>query len=101
MRRLRRQPQPGEELLPRQAGIEKIRQKKGARMQPFCQALRILVRDMTGGMGLPKLAGQVVELSGMRGVDRASERVDKHFRPLHRAGVVRQSASGSGNEFPD
>jgi hypothetical protein len=34
---------------------------------------------MTGGVGLPELAGQIIEL--LRGIDRVGERVDKHLRP--------------------
>ena len=59
-------------------------------MQSFGQGLRVLVGDMTGGMGLPELAGQIIKLLRMRGVDRAGERVDKHLRPFHRA--VRRQA---------
>ena len=59
-------------------------------MQPFGKALRVLVGDMTGGVGLPELAGQIIELLRMRGIDRAGERVDKHLRPFHRA--VRRQA---------
>ena len=59
-------------------------------MQSFGKALRVLVGDMTGGVGLPELAGQIIELLRVRGIDRAGERVDKHLRPFHRA--VRRQA---------
>ena len=50
----------------------------------------ISAEQMTGGVRLPELAGQVVELLGVRGIDGAGERVDKHLRPFHRA--VRRQA---------
>jgi hypothetical protein len=59
-------------------------------MQSFGKALRVMVRDMTGGVGLPELAGQIIELLRVRGIDRVGERVDKHLRPFHRA--VRRQA---------
>jgi hypothetical protein len=61
--------------------------------------LGVIVADLTGGMGLPKLARQIVELLWARGVDRASERVDKHLRPFSFGpGVVRQSTFDSEND---
>jgi hypothetical protein len=59
-------------------------------VQPFSKALRVLVVVMTGRVGLPELAGQIIELLRMRGIDRVGERVDKHLRPFHRA--VRRQA---------
>ena len=68
-------------------------------MQSFGKALRVLVGNMTGGMGLPELARQIVELLRMRGVDRAGERVDEHSMALSSGPcVVRQSESDSEND---
>ena len=65
-------------------------------MQSFGQALRVLVGDMTGGVGLPKLARQIVELLRMRGVDRAGERVDEHFC----GHFIGPASSGKANPIP-
>jgi hypothetical protein len=51
---------------------------------------------MTGGVGLPELAGQIIELLRMRGVDRAGERVDKHLKALSSG----RASSGKANSIP-
>ena len=65
-------------------------------MQFFGKALRVLVRDMTGSVGLPELAGQIIELLRMRGVDRAGERVDEHFY----GPFIGPASSGKANSIP-
>jgi hypothetical protein len=65
-------------------------------MQFFGQGLRVLVGDMTGGMGLPELARKIIELLRMRGVDRAGERVDEHSMALSSG----RASSGKANPIP-
>jgi hypothetical protein len=65
-------------------------------MQSFGKALRVMVRDMTGGVGLPELAGQIIELLRMRGVDSAGERVDEHSMALSSG----RASSGKANPIP-
>ena len=62
-------------------------------MQFFGQGLRVLVGNMTGGVGLPEFAGQIIELLRMRGVDRASRAcaLMNTLWPFHRGHALRQA----------
>jgi hypothetical protein len=51
---------------------------------------------MTGGVCLPEVGRQVVELLRMRGVNRAGERVDEHFY----GPFIGPASSGKANPIP-